>query len=48
MIKKKFIRLVRNGKQLLRIKVKETPLRYNTSKGEVDILMVSPQKQRIF
>lgn len=48
MIKKKFIRLVRNGKQLLRMKVKETPLRYNTNKGEVDILIDSAAKTKSF
>ncbi|MCM3067546.1 hypothetical protein M3568_14235 [Priestia flexa] len=42
---KKFIRLVKNGRQLLRMKVKETPIRYNTNKGEVDILIDSAKNK---
>ncbi len=44
----KFIRLIKNGKSLLRFKLQETPLKYNTLKGEVDIIIDSASKKTPF
>ena len=44
MNKIKFLRLVRNGKTLLRFKLRETHIKYNSPKGEVDITINSTSK----
>ncbi len=48
MEKIKFIRVLRNGKSLLRFKLQETPAKYNTLKGEVDIIIESANDQTPF
>lgn len=48
MEKIKFIRVLRNGKSLLRFKLQETPAKYNTLKGEVDIIIESASDKTPF
>jgi hypothetical protein len=42
----KYIKIIKNNKCLIRIKLNQTPERYNTNKGEVDIIFDAKRKRR--